>query len=301
MLAAALIGAMASMPLALAGGIGIGVGESVVNYNYTGQRGLLDALLFVVVLAALLVTGRRTRARARPTAGGGRSRPRVKPVPAALQGKWWVRRLPAFGVGPVALVALFPLVLLDLPSQRECVEPRSCIYALVALSLTVLTGWAGQLSLGQFAFVGLGAMTTAALVRDGLGFIPSCSSPACVAALAAMVVGAPALRRPGLFLAVTTFAFAVMTSSWLLWRDVFLDGAVEARLSRQVIPLPAACSTVGGRCARRAPTTASAWSRSVVVLVGRRVAATQPAGPLDDRGTRQRARAPRRSASLPAR
>ena len=41
------------------------------------------------------------------------------------------------------------------------------LYAMVALSLTVLTGWAGQLSLGQFAFVGLGAMTTAALVTRG--------------------------------------------------------------------------------------------------------------------------------------
>ena len=47
------------------------------------------------------------------------------------------------------------------------------LYALVALSLTVLTGWAGQLSLGQFAFVGVGGMTTAALVREGVGFVPA--------------------------------------------------------------------------------------------------------------------------------
>ena len=110
------------------------------------------------------------------------------------------------------------------------------LYALVALSLTVLTGWAGQLSLGQFAFVGVGGMTTAALVRDGVGFIPALFLAACLTAAVAILVGAPALRRPGLYLAVTTFAFAVMTSSWLLWRDVFLDGRTEAQLARQVDP-----------------------------------------------------------------
>jgi ABC-type branched-subunit amino acid transport system ATPase component/ABC-type branched-subunit amino acid transport system permease subunit len=114
------------------------------------------------------------------------------------------------------------------------------LYALVALSLTVLTGWAGQLSLGQFAFVGLGGMTTAALVRDGVGFLPALVLAGCVTAAVAIVVGAPALRRPGLYLAVTTFAFAVMTSSWLLWRGVFLRSDTETRLVRQVLPVPAA-------------------------------------------------------------
>ena len=65
------------------------------------------------------------------------------------------------------------------------------LYALVALSLTVLTGWAGQLSLGQFAFVGVGGMTTAALVRDGVGFIPALVLAACVTAFVAIIVGAP--------------------------------------------------------------------------------------------------------------
>ena len=72
-----------------------------------------------------------------------------------------------------------------------------------------------------------------------MGFLPSLLVAACVTAVVAIVVGAPALRRPGLYLAVTTFAFAVMTSSWLLWRDVFLDGETQVRLPRQVVPLPA--------------------------------------------------------------
>ena len=228
-LAAALIGGMASMPLALAGGVAIGIAESVITYNYNDQRGLLDLVLFVVVLVTLLVSGRR-RGLAEADAGRWSFAPRIRPIPAALQAKWWVRSLPAFGVGFVALVALFPLVFLDLPSQREAWS-RVLLYALVALSLTVLTGWAGQLSLGQFAFVGVGGMTTAALVREGVGFIPSLFLAGCLTALVAIVVGAPALRRPGLYLAITTFAFAVMTSSWLLWRDVFLRGRTEAQLA----------------------------------------------------------------------
>ena len=58
-LAAALIGGMVSMPLALAGGIAIGIAESLITYNFNDQRGLLDLLLFVLVLVTLLISGRR--------------------------------------------------------------------------------------------------------------------------------------------------------------------------------------------------------------------------------------------------
>jgi branched-subunit amino acid ABC-type transport system permease component/ABC-type branched-subunit amino acid transport system ATPase component len=242
-LAAALVGGMVSMPRALAGGIAIGIAESLVTYNFNDQRGLLDLVLFALVLVTLLISGRR---QGLAEAGSGRwsFAPRTRPIPAVLQSRWWVRSLPAVGIGILALVALIPLVLLDLPSERDGWS-RVLLYALVALSLTVLTGWAGQLSLGQFAFVGVGGLTTAALVRGGLGFVPALLLAACVTAVVAIVVGAPALRRPGLYLAVTTFAFAVMTSSWLLWRPFFLDGKTQAQLARQTIPLPAALFAKG--------------------------------------------------------
>ena len=242
-LAAALIGGMVSMPRAFVAGIAIGVAESLINYNFNTQRGLLDLVLFVVVLVTLLVSGRR---RVLAEAGSGRwsFAPRTRPIPAALQSKWWVRSLPAIGVGFVTLVALYPLVLLHLPSERSSWS-RVLLYALVALSLTVLTGWAGQLSLGQFAFVGVGGLSTAALVHAGIGFFPALLLAAVMTAIVAIVVGAPALRRPGLYLAVTTFAFAVMTSSWLLWLDVFLHGDVQAQLPRQIVPVPAALFSHG--------------------------------------------------------
>ncbi len=237
-LAAALIAGMMSMPGALAAGVAIGAAESVVAYNYNDQRGLLDALLFVVVVIALLIR-RRDGALLETNTSGWSFAPRVRPIPPALERVWWVRRLPAVTGVVVLFVALAPIVVFDLPSQQEA-WTRVLLYAMVALSLTVLTGWAGQLSLGQFAFVGLGGMSTAAFVSNGVGFIPALVLGATIAALVAIAIGIPALRRPGLFLAVVTFAFAVATASWLLYRNVFLAGDNEAQLPRQVLPLPEA-------------------------------------------------------------
>ena len=255
------------MPLALAGGIAIGIAESLITYNFNDQRGLLDLVLFVVVLVTLLVSGRR-RGLAEADAGRWSFAPRTRPIPAVLQAKWWVRSLPAVRRRvPRARRALPARGPATCRREREAWS-RVLLYALIALSLTVLTGWAGQLSLGQFAFVGVGGMTTAALVRGGVGFIPALFLAACVTAAVAILVGAPALRRPGLYLAVTTFAFAVMTSSWLLWRDVFLAGKTEAQLARQMIPLPAALFDEGWSLTRAGQLLHVCLIALGVVLVG---------------------------------
>ncbi|MGO9877597.1 MAG: ABC transporter permease subunit [Acidimicrobiia bacterium] len=231
-LTAALIAGMTSLPVALGAGIVIGVGESVLLYN-NDTPGILDAALFVVVLIALLVMARNQRSA--ETGGAWSFSPRVRPTPASLEHVWWVRRLSRMSGIVALLVALTPLVIFTRASQ-QLLWSRMLLYALVALSLTVLTGWAGQLSLGQFAFVGLGAMSTGALVRNGVGFVPALVLSAAVGAAAAMIVGVPALRRPGLFLAVSTLAFAVMTASWLLFRPVFLPANVlSVSIPRQII------------------------------------------------------------------
>ena len=96
------------------------------------------------------------------------------------------------------------------------------IFAMIAVSLVVLTGWAGQISLGQFAFVGIGSGTTAALVVHlHADLFLALFVAALVGAAAAVVVGLPALRLPGLFLAVTTLAFGVPVSTYLLNSSYF--------------------------------------------------------------------------------
>ncbi|HEV7536290.1 MAG TPA: branched-chain amino acid ABC transporter permease, partial [Acidimicrobiia bacterium] len=103
--------------------------------------------------------------------------------------------------------------------------------AIVALSLVVLTGWAGQVSLGQFAFVAVGAVVAGALTaRVGMTFWLALPLATAFTAAFAVVVGLPALRIKGLFLAVTTFAFAVAVRSLLFEPRYFgwlLPKAVE--------------------------------------------------------------------------
>ncbi len=91
---------------------------------------------------------------------------------------------------------------------------------MIAISLVLLTGWAGEISLGQVAFVAIGsAAAGAANVHWQLDPLLSFLLAGAVGAVASIIIGLPALRIRGLFLAVTTLAFAVMTSSFLLNRD----------------------------------------------------------------------------------
>ncbi len=147
--------------------------------------------------------------------------PRVRPIPPALRDNWWVRHHTQVGA-LLALAAAIMLPLLVTSPSRQFLYARVLVMALVALSLTVLTGWAGQLSLGQFALVGLGGMTTYILVQNRLMLPVAVLLAVAVTTLAAVVVGAPALRMRGLFLAVSTLALAVATP-WILTRSFFQD------------------------------------------------------------------------------
>lgn len=233
-LVAALIGRMVSPAIALAGGIAIGVGEALLFYNQPTQHGVLDVALLVVVLVTLIPLVRGSARGSGEANAGWSFSPRNRPIPAALEDVWWVRRLPRIGGLVAVIVGLAPIVLISRASQQQ-LWSRMLLYAIVALSLTVLTGWAGQLSLGQFGFVGLGAMSTAALVHQGVGFLPAVVAAAAIGGLAAIIIGAPALRIPGLFLAVATLAFAVAASSWLFSRSVFLHGDPSVTMPRAVV------------------------------------------------------------------
>jgi ABC-type branched-subunit amino acid transport system ATPase component/ABC-type branched-subunit amino acid transport system permease subunit len=226
---AALIGSMVSMPRAVLGGVAIGITEALLFYNYPSQVGLLDGVLFVAVLVILLVMGSRDRDTDHVDAWS--FSPRVRPVPKNLEGLWLVRNLPRLGTTFAFFAAVvFPFIVTR-PSQ-QLLFSRVLIYALITLSLTVLTGWAGQLSLGQFALAGIGAFGTAALVREGLSFGVSVLLVTVVGMLVALVIGAPALRLRGLFLAVATLAFGIAASSWLFRRPFLLPDGLAVQVHR---------------------------------------------------------------------
>ena len=95
------------------------------------------------------------------------------------------------------------------------------IIAMVGVSLVILTGWAGQISLGQFAFSGIGALVTGGLAVRGQDFFVCLLAAGVAGAVAAVLVGLPALRIQGPFLAVTTLAFAFTVQKFFLNREYF--------------------------------------------------------------------------------
>ena len=143
------------------GGIIIGVVDRVLFFNYTSETGLVQFVLFLAVLVLVAVVSRRD------TASTGESfqfAPRVAAIPERLRGIWWVKRLPQFIAGLALAVAVVMPMLID-KSERHQTWTIILAFAICAISVVVLTGWAGQLSLGQMAFAGLGALTAAALIR----------------------------------------------------------------------------------------------------------------------------------------
>ena len=130
---------------------------------------------------------------------------------SAVHGRDWLRLAPR-------VAAATPLVLLALllPAHNDTfghVAAYAAIFVMVGLSMNVLTGYTGQISLGHQAFVGLGALTAANVVSTGIVdadpfmFGVGLVSAAAAAAGAALLLGAVALRIRGLYLALVTLVF----------------------------------------------------------------------------------------------
>lgn len=81
------------------------------------------------------------------------------------------------------------------------------IYAIAAIGLMILVGFTGQVSLGHAAFLAMGAYTEAYLQQHGWPFALSLTFSALVAGITGIIVGLPALRVKGMYLAIATLAF----------------------------------------------------------------------------------------------
>jgi len=106
----------------------------------------------------------------------------------------------------IILISIFPL-LLGTPYNLS-IAIFAGINALLALGLCILMGYAGQISLGQAGFYGIGAYISAILsLKLGLPVILSVVLAAVIAAIAAVILAVPALRLRGHYLAVATLGF----------------------------------------------------------------------------------------------
>lgn len=83
------------------------------------------------------------------------------------------------------------------------------VYALVALSLAVLVGLTGQVSLGHAGFLAAGAYTQAVLADHGVSFLLALPTAVLVTALLGVVIGLPSLRLEGPYLAIATLGFGL--------------------------------------------------------------------------------------------
>jgi len=231
-LTAAVVGRMESLPRTALAAMFIGVFQQAVFWNYP-QSSAVDVALFATILVALLAQRRRYARVEDRDLGGYIAVREVRPVPAALRE---VREVVAGRVGVGVAVCVAAIVLpLVVPTPRVILLTYMALYGIVGVSLVVLTGWAGQISLGQFAFVGIGAGVTAGLlVHQGADLFLAALVGALVAAGAAVLVGLPALRIQGLMLAAATLAFAVPVSSFLLNRTYFPSLAPD-RLVRPIL------------------------------------------------------------------
>ena len=246
-LTAALVGRMVSFPKAVIASVAIGVIDSLLLFNYTDDPGLVQFVLFLAVVVLV--------ARARRVDMGTESfqfAPRHHVVSARLRDIWWVKRLPQM-VAVLALVFAIALPQILTESAKHLTYTQVVAFAIAAVSVTVLTGWAGQLSLGQMAFAGIGALTAAACIRGvdftfGIaslrlfdGSIPSLPFGwallvgALVACATAALIGLTALRVRGLMLAASTLAFAIAAQAYVFRQPVLSLGRPTVRLPREDI------------------------------------------------------------------
>jgi branched-chain amino acid transport system permease protein len=214
-LAAAVVARMESLPMAFAAGIGLGVMEQVVAWNTSGSPTLQNALFLVVILVALLLQ-RGKLSRAEESGASSWSATSVlKPIPEEL------RKLPEVvatkWVGAVLVVLAFVLIPATWGPSNQYLAALAIVWAITAVSLVVLTGWGGHISLGQFAIVAVGALVAGNLINDhNTDILIVLVAAGAAGAVVSLLVGLPALRIRGLFLAVTTLALAVAMDKYVI-------------------------------------------------------------------------------------
>ena len=228
-LAALVIGRLRNLPTVATAAVALGILEYGVGWNASSPL-LVMPIVGVAVLVALLLQRRQFGRADRDEAAAWRLADEVRPLEP------WVARLPLVRLlrwGTVAVI-LVGLVLIPLLLRTDQIIKATAVgvFAVIGLSLVVLSGWAGQISLGQMAFVAIGAAVSAKVtITWNVDMSLSLLLGGVVGAIAALVVGLPALRLRGLYLAVTTLVFALAVNSWLLNRQ-FFDWVPQERVER---------------------------------------------------------------------
>lgn len=228
LLAAAALALFTSLPVAAVASFALGVLDAAV-FNAYRSLAVLD-FVSVAVIAAFLFLQRRPATRAETEqAATWRAAREVRPTPRELRSlptvRRWLRGAPLLAAG---LALLYPWAMA--PGQVN-VAAVIMAYGVVTLSLLVLTGWAGQISLGQMGFGAIGAFVVAAW---HLPFPIALVIAGLLGSVVAVAVGLPALKLEGLHLAVMTLAFALAAPQFLL-KPAYLGRHLRPVISRPAL------------------------------------------------------------------
>jgi branched-chain amino acid transport system permease protein len=216
--AAAIFGRLRSLPLTFVGAIVIGLTEGYMfgylpgdNQYLTGLRPTVSVIILFLVLLAIPNPRLRTHGRLRE----------FFPAPSMNGALLFAGLVLAGGV-----VLATTLDVVDLITYGQMFS-----IGIIALSLVPLLGLAGQISLAQLSFAGIGAVVMAHHGMDGnpLGIVLAVVVAAAVGALVAL----PVLRLSGIYLALATAAFAVFLDRWVFNLPDFDLGAMHISIFRR--------------------------------------------------------------------
>ncbi len=208
-LAAALVGDFRSFPIATAAGLALGIGQTLVG-RYVDQQGLGQSLPFLVIIALLVFRGRSLPLR-----------------------DYFLRELPMIGNGRMSwdwtIFATGTVVFLMLTKQAKWIDALtvSLGVGIVLLSIVVLTGYAGQLSLAQYTIAGFGAYVAGRLVAVfDTPFLLALAAGVAAAVPLGFVFALPAVRTRGINLAIVTLGLGT-TIELMLFRNREYTGGVQ--------------------------------------------------------------------------
>jgi branched-subunit amino acid ABC-type transport system permease component len=245
-IAAAAIGRLSSLPMALVGGLGLGFFIAQMNTflprwsdSQTWLRPLQDnltpAIPFVVLFAVLVFVPsiRRARDAADPLAG-------VDPPPASVGTltRDPRRALVHAVVATLVLTGIGAVVLNEADQVWLFLVTQAVVLATIFLSITVITGMAGQISLCQGAFAAIGAFSVFQLVeRYDMAVLPAAFVGGLIAAVAGAVLSLPIRRLGGVWTAIATLAFAYFFDSVVV-KLPFVGGGETSLLQGTVVARP---------------------------------------------------------------
>jgi branched-chain amino acid transport system permease protein len=245
-IAAAALGRLVSLPRALAGGLALGIFIALLNtflprwsadnaWLEAIQENIAPAVPFVVLFGVLVLWPaiRRTREAADPLAG-------VDPPPpasaAATRSRGLTVATRVFALGFFGIVGL--VIFFRADQSWVFVVTQAVIYATIFLSITVITGFAGQISLCQGAFAAIGGFTVFQLAdRYDMSVMVAAIVGAAVAAACGALLSLPVLRLGGVWFAIATLAFAYFFDAVLV-KASWIGGGDTALLEGTRVPRP---------------------------------------------------------------